>query len=82
MVILFECYLQRSEHVSIKQALKLNMTPNTFTRFFDDIHASFNAMDQSLQFLDIPNSKDQSTQYTIEFENENKQLSFLDVAIT
>ena len=28
------------------------------------------------------NSQDPSIQYTIEFENENKQLSFLDVTIT
>ena len=37
---------------------------------------------QSLQFLDILNSQDSSIQYTIEFENQNKQLSFLDITIT
>ena len=45
-------------------------------------HARFNNREQSLQFLDILNSQDPSKQYTIEFENENKQLSFLDVTIT
>ena len=33
------------------------------------------------QFLDILNSQDPSIQYTVEFENENKQINFLDVTI-
>ena len=82
MVVLSECYLQRIEHISITQALTLNLAPKTFKRFVDDSHARFNNREQSLQFLDILNSQDPSIQYTIEFENENKQLSFLDVTIT
>ena len=82
MVVLSECYLQRIEHISITQALTLNLAPKTFKRFADDSHARFNNREQSLQFLDILNSQDSSTQYTIELENENKQLSFLHVTIT
>ena len=82
MVVLSECYLQRIEHTSITQALNLNLAPKTFKRFVDDSHARFNNREQSLQFLDILNSQDPSIQYTIEFENENKQLSFLDITIT
>ena len=82
MVVLSECSLQRIEHISITQALILNLAPKTFKRFVDDSHARFNNREQSLQFLDILNSQDPSIQYTIEFENENKQLSFLDVTIT
>ena len=82
MVVLSECYLQRIEHISITQALTLNLAPKTFKRFVDDSHARFNNRAQSLQFLDILNSQDPSIQYTIEFENENKQLSFLDLTIT
>ena len=78
MVVLSESYLQRIEHTSITQALNLNLAPKTFKRFVDDSHARFNNREQSLQFLDILNSQDPSVQYTIEFENENKQLSFLD----
>ena len=48
---------------------------------FDDSHARFNNREQSLLFLDILNSQDPSIQYTIEFENENKLLNFLDVTI-
>ena len=82
MVVLSECYLQRIEHISITQALNLNLAPKTFKRFVDDSHARFNNREQSLQFLDILNSQDPSIQYTIEFENENKQLNFLDITIT
>ena len=82
MVVLSECYLQRIEHISITQGLTLNLAPKTFKRFADDSHARFNNREQSLQFLDILNSQDPSIQYTIEFENENKQLSFLDVTFT
>ena len=82
MVVLSECYLQRIEHISITQALTLNLAPKTFKRFFDDSRARFNNREQSLQFLGILNSQGPSIQYTIEFENENKQLSFLNVTIT
>ena len=82
MVVLSECYLQRIEHISITQALNLNLAPKTFKRFVDDSHARFNNREQSLQFLDILNSQDPSIQYTIDFENESKQLNFLDITIT
>ena len=81
MVVLPECYLQRIEHISITQALTLNLAPKSFKRFVDDSHARFNNREQSLQFLDILNSQNPSIQYTTEFENENKQLSFLDVTL-
>ena len=82
MVILSECYLQRIEHLSITQALTLNITPKRFKRFAADSHARFNNREQPLQFLDILNHQDPSIQYTIEFETENTQLSFFDVTIT
>ena len=81
MVVLSECYLQRIEHISITQALNLNLAPKTFKRFVDDSHARFNNREQSLQFLDILNSQDPSIQYTTEFENGNTQLIFLDVSM-
>ena len=58
------------------------LSNKNFERFVDDSHARFNNREQSLQFLDILNSQDPSIQYTIEFENENKQLNFLDITIT
>ena len=82
MVVLSECYLQRTEHISIIQALNLNLAPKTFKRFVDDSHARFNNREQLLQFLDILNSQDPSFQYMIKFENESKKLNFLDITIT
>ena len=84
MVVLSECYLQRIEYISITQVLNLNLAPKSFKRFADDSHARFNnkELQLSLQLLDILNSQDPSIQYTIELENENKQLSFLDITIT
>ena len=78
MVVLSEYYLQRIERISLTQALNLNLAQKTFKIFFDDSHARFNIREQSLQLLDILNSRDPSIQYMAEFENENKQLNFLD----
>ena len=60
MVVLSECYLQGIEHISIIQALNLNLPPKTFKRFVDDSHTRFNHREQPLQFLDILNSQDPS----------------------
>ena len=82
MGVLFECYLQRIEYISITQALNLNSRPQNFNVFVDDSHARFNNREQSVQFLDILNSQDPSIQCTTEFENENMRLSFLDITTT
>ena len=82
MVVLSECCLQGIEHISITQALTLNLAAKTFKRFVDDSHARFNNRKHLLKFLDILNRQDPSIQYTIEFENGCKQLSFFDVIIT
>ena len=42
MVVLSECYLQRIEHISITQALTLNLAPKPFKKFIDGSHARFN----------------------------------------
>ena len=70
--------------VKKKKIKKFKTTPNNlihYTPFVDDSHARFNTSEWSLQFLDILNSQDPSIQCTIEFENENKQFSFLNVTI-
>ena len=69
------------EHISIIQALTLNIAPKIFKRFFDDSHGRFDLIGQSLQFLDMLNKQNSSIKYTIEFKNENKQPCFLDVTI-
>ena len=82
MVVLSECYLQKLEDKSISSALVLNIAPKTFKRYVDDSHARFQNKEKSIQFLDILNKQDPAIQYTVEFENDNKELNFLDVTIT
>ena len=52
-----------------------------FKRYVNDSHARFLNKVQSLNFLDIFNFQHIAIQYTIDFENENKQLHFLDITI-
>ena len=77
MVVLSESCLQRIEHICITQALTLNLAPKTFTRFVDDSHARFNNREQSLQFLDILNSKDPSIQYTMNSKIKTSSSAFM-----
>ena len=60
----------------------LNISPKTFKRYVDDSHARFENKRKSLQFLEILNKQEPSIQYTIEFENNQRHLNFLDITIT
>ena len=48
MVVLSECYLQRLEEKSIALSFALNISPKTFKRYVDDIHARFENKQKSL----------------------------------
>ena len=76
MVVLSECCLQTLEEKSIALSFTLNISPKTFKRYEDDSHARFENKQKSLQFHKILNKQNPSIQYTIEFENNQKQLSF------
>ena len=82
MVVLSECYLQRLKEKCIALSFALNISPKTVKRYVDDSHARFANKQKSLQFLGILNKQDSSIQCTIEFENNQKQLNFLDITIT
>ena len=60
----------------------INISPKTFKRYVDDSHARFKNKQKSLQYLKILNKQDSFNQYTIEFENNKKQLNFLGITIT
>ena len=47
----------------------------------DDSHAWFGSRSNATEFLNVLNSEDPQIQYTIEYENEHKELTFLDVTI-
>ena len=82
MVIISESYLQHIEKQAITQALEVNIAPKSFRRYVDDSHARFESQNEPDQFLEILNKQDPAIQYTIEREDENKNLNFLDVSIT
>ena len=73
-----ECYLQRPEEKSFALSFGLNVSHN---HYVDDNHARFENKQKSVQVLQMLNKQDSSIQYTTEFENDNKQLDFLDITI-
>ena len=46
-----------------------------------DSHARFGSKKNATEFLNVLNSQDPQIQYSIEYENDNKELDFLDVTI-
>ena len=82
MVVLSESYLQHLEHKAIAEALTIQIQPKTFKRYVDDSHARFTSKYHAKTFQEILNKQDPAIQYTIEYENGNNSLNFLDINIT
>ena len=55
--------------------------PKTFRQYVDDSYARFGSRNNATLFFNVLNSQDPQIQYAIEYENDNKELKFLDVAI-
>ena len=66
---------------AIELALRFDITPKTFCRYVDDSHARFGSRSNATEFLNVLNSQDSQIQYTIDYENEHKELNFLEVTI-
>ena len=81
MVVLSESYVQNLEHKAIAEALTLNLAPKAYRRYVDDTHARFTSKKQSRQFQNILNKQDKHIQFTIEDENKEMCLKFLDIKI-
>ena len=81
MVVLSQSYLQNLEKNVIDLALSFDIAPKTFCRYVDDSHAWLGSRSNATEFLNVLNSQDSQVQYTIEYENEHKELNFLDVTI-
>ena len=82
MVILSGNYLQHLEHKAIATALTIQIQPKTFKRCVDDNHARFTSKHHANTFQEMLNKQDPAIRYTIEYENKNKPLNFLDISIT
>ena len=82
LIVLSESYLQHLEHKAIAEALAIQIQPKTFKRYVDDSHARFTSKRHANTFQEIKKKQDPAIQYTIEYENGNKSLNFLDINIT
>ena len=77
MVTMAEAYLQFLEAKALRMAL--DFCPKTFRRYVDDSHGRFGNLQQAEQFLQVLNSQDPKIQYTMEAEDTNGTLAFLDI---
>ena len=81
MVALSESCLQNLEKNAIEFASRFDIAPKTFRRYIDDSRVRFGSRNNANEFLNFLNSQEPQIQYTIEYENEHKELNFLDVTI-
>ncbi|XP_065675513.1 uncharacterized protein LOC136091734 [Hydra vulgaris] len=83
MFVLAESFLQYHEEKAIKMAM--TTIPSTdikyFHRYVDDSHARFFNLKQAEQFQTILNRQHPFLKYTIEVENKNKIINFLDITV-
>ena len=81
MVVLSESYLKNLERGAIELALTLGIAPKAFRWCFDDSHVQFGSRNNATEFLNVFNNQDPQIQYTIDYENDNKELNFLQVKL-
>ena len=83
MVVMAESFVQHIESKAINVALLVNppIALKSLRRFVDDIHARFSSLEEADKFKDILNKQHPKIQYTIEREDKDKVLNFLDVKI-
>ena len=85
MVVIAEAYLQYHEKNAIDAALRENppVAPKSFVRYVDDSHARFKNLDSATAFQRILNQQDPvNIKYTMDIEDNQKSLQFLDLDIT
>ena len=83
MVVLAESFLQMLESKSliIAKSLTIPVAPITHKRYVDDTHDRFKSVDESESFLKILNNQEPRIQFEAEYENDQKQLNYLDTTI-
>ena len=81
MVVMSEAFLQHLEKNAIHEALHHNppIELRSFYRYVDDSHSRFPDFNNAEMFKVILNKQDKNIQYTMEREDENKSLNFLEV---
>ena len=81
MVVMAEGFLQVLEARAIQEALHMQppTAPLTHYRYVDDSHDRFIDKNKPKTFLVVLNRQDESINYTMEMENEEKELSYLEI---
>ncbi|XP_065678099.1 uncharacterized protein LOC136093107 [Hydra vulgaris] len=82
MVVMAEAFLQNIERKALNIAIIHTSEPKSYKRYVDDCHARFASIKQQQMFLNILNKQHPAIKYTVELENDLKQLNFLDINIT
>ena len=84
MVVLAESFLQTLEKkaLSIASDLPNPCCPITHRRYVDDSHDRFKDKPASEAFLKILNEQEPRIKYTAEYENDDKELNYLDITTT
>ena len=79
MVVMAEGFLQVLEARAIEEALHMQppTEPHTHFRYVDDSHTRFLDKEIPNRFLGVLNRQNRHVQYTMEVENERKELSLL-----
>ena len=81
MVVLAEGFLQVLESKALDEALREQppYAPVSFYRYVDDSHSRFLETEQPQRFLNKLNQQDERVQYTMEIENAEKELNYLEI---
>ena len=75
-VVLLQSYSQNLEKHDTESALAFGIAPKTFHWYVDNSHTWFGSRDNdATQFLNALNSQDPQIQYTIEYKNDEKELT-------
>jgi predicted GIY-YIG superfamily endonuclease len=82
MVVIAEAFLQNIEKRALNLAFFNSFQPITYKRYVDDTHARFDSIENLEMFLKTLNEQNPSIQYTVELENQKKQINFLDICVT
>ena len=83
MVVMAEGFLQHVEKKAIEIGLRSTpaVSAKSYRRYVDDSHGRFADISEAERFLTILNQQHPKIQYTLEKENESKELEFLDIKI-
>ena len=83
MVVIAEGFLQHIERKAINTALLVHppIELKSFKRYVDDVHARFPSIEKAEVFKGILNEQHPNIKYTVEEEDQDKVLNFLDVRI-